>query len=131
MRILIGVLACLFLYVLGHALPIHDAGQRNTMLAQLIHDNAPGLPDALFRGLDDDDMGVREIALSNLDKVSTDRRTIPALRAHLASEGIETRWLVVRAIAQNPIAFIALATDIRKLAADPDPLIRKALLAHI
>jgi HEAT repeat protein len=131
MRILIGVLACLFLYVLGQALPTHDAGQRNTMLVQLIHDNAPGLPDALFRALDDDDIGVREIALSNLDKMSTDRRTIPSLRTHLASEGIETRWLVVRAIAQNPMAFIALATNIRKLAADPDPLIRKALLAHI
>lgn len=105
---------------------------RNTTLTRMVQEKAPGVKEAIWRALNDRDLGVREIALANLDIIADDSRLSDTLRRHLSTEGVETRWLVARDIATIPAAFTAFSpSELRELANDSDPLIRKSFLAYI
>lgn len=108
-----------------------DARARNEALSRMVREKAAGLPDALSRGLEDPDPGVRQIALSNLELVGGDQRLVDALGRRLEREPAATRWLVIRAIASIPAALVAFANQAPGWAEGPDPLVRRALLANI
>lgn len=105
--------------------------ERNAALASKVRQKDPTLSEALLAALNDPDTGVRQIAIANLDRAAGDPRLIPALRRRLEQEGLDTRWLVIRTIAQIPAALAAFSENATAWARDPDPLVRRAFLAHI
>ena len=108
-----------------------DATARNDILTQLIEERGWDSADAVVRALRDPDAGVRQIALSNLDLAASDPRASPALRREMETAALPTRWLAVRAMVMTPAAMVGMRDQVAMCAADPDPLIRRALLANV
>ncbi|GAF67625.1 unnamed protein product, partial [marine sediment metagenome] len=108
-----------------------DPRLRVSALELMARRNMPHVKEAVLEGLGDESVIVRRKALAKLSVLGDDPAAIPFIRASLADENVDVKWLAAAGLAANASALTALRDDALGLIAHPDPLIRQAFMANL
>lgn len=108
-----------------------DPRVRQTALMLMWRRRMPGLDRAVTAAVVSDDAGLVRMGLDYLSAARDIPAAAAAVRKHLASDDVEMRWLAAKALTSLPGVLTRLPDEARRLAADPDVLIRQAFLANV